>query len=206
MRIDPADLGERRFLFISHRTPLNGDFSLSDLTGRGGRMDVIARAVTSALLTSNGIRRDASASVFFSDHAGGHKLVVVSGSSVRYLNPDERSAAGLLKGALERASTSASGTSGPGVYFHDMPLGEAINQLSSDCLVYYLREDGKRRGEMKLPGLFVLGDNMDLTQEEELELTSHSPLRISLSATSMHSDHCAVIINWLLDEVAAGTL
>lgn len=206
MMIDPDLLGERRFLFISHRTPVDGDFSLNDLPGKGGRMDVIARAVTSSLLTSNGIRKDASASVFFGNDSGQHRLILVSGKSVRYLNPDERSAAGLLRGALEKAKTTSSGMAGPGVSFYDFPLSDVLTQLSEGCHIYNLREDGDRPASLELPALFVIGDSLDLTPGEEQELSTLSPLRVSLSSISLHSDHCAVIINWLLDNLSAAAL
>lgn len=199
MKIDPDQLGERRFLFISHRTPVDGDFSLNDLPGKGGRMDVIARAVTSSLLTSNGIRKDASATVFFGDSTGRHMLIVISGKNVRYLNPDERSAAGLLKGALEKARTSPSGLAGPGISFYNIQLADAFGQLSVGCHTYYLKEDGRRDTWIDLPALFVIGDSMDLTPEEEKALSVHSPERFALSPVSLHSDQCAVLVNWLID-------
>ena len=49
---------ERWFAIIGHRAPSSGSLNLNDLAGSGGRMDVLARAVNSALFISHGIRED----------------------------------------------------------------------------------------------------------------------------------------------------
>ena len=51
---------ERWFAIIGHRAPSSGALNLNDLAGSGGRMDVLARAVNSALFVSHGIREDLS--------------------------------------------------------------------------------------------------------------------------------------------------
>ncbi len=198
MRIEKENLGKKRFLFISHRTPVGGDFSLNDLPGSGGRVDVIARCVVSSLLTSNAIRRDTSASVFFSGNEGGLS-VTISGLSVKYLNPDERSTSALLRNALIRGRKEQEGESSPGIYFSHQTLEECLLKLSEGCKVYYLREDGRSELTPAVPALFVIGDSQDLTKVEEERLAAFHPDRISVSSISQQSDQCAVIVNWLLD-------
>ncbi|MGB1898556.1 MAG: hypothetical protein ACPHRB_06950, partial [Candidatus Poseidoniaceae archaeon] len=44
----------RRFAVIGHRAMSKGKLPLNDLAGGAGRMDVLIRAVMSALLTSHG--------------------------------------------------------------------------------------------------------------------------------------------------------
>ena len=49
---------DRRFAIIGNRAPSSGKLNLNDLPGDGGRMDVLVRAVNSALFISHGIRKD----------------------------------------------------------------------------------------------------------------------------------------------------
>ena len=199
MMIEAGELGRRRFLFVSHRTPTNGDFNLNDLPGSGGRMDVLARCIGSSLLISNGIRRDASVSIYFSGDGAEGITVVVSGSRVKHLNPDERSTSALLRNALVKARIQEEGESSPGIYFSHEGLGPLAGMLSEGCTTYYLKEDGERSQRLCLPALFIIGDSLDLSMEEESVLPKAVTWRISISRTSLQSDQCATILNWMLD-------
>ena len=43
--------------------------------------------------------------------------------------------------------------------------------------------------------VFVLGDNRDLTEEEESELLSYDPDKIRIGPLSLHADHCMIIVH-----------
>ena len=120
---------------VSHRTPTNGDFNLNDLPGSGGRVDVLARCIGSSLLISNAIRRDASVSIYFSGDGAEGITVVVSGSRVKHLNPDERSTSALLRNALVKARIQDEGESSPGIYFSHKGLGPLAGMLSEGCTI-----------------------------------------------------------------------
>ena len=49
---------QRKFAIVGHRAQSSGKLNLNDLPGSGGRIDVLARAVNSALFRSHGIRDD----------------------------------------------------------------------------------------------------------------------------------------------------
>jgi tRNA (pseudouridine54-N1)-methyltransferase len=199
MMIESEELGRRRFLFVSHRTPTNGDFNLNDLPGSGGRVDVLARCIGSSLLVSNAIRRDASVSIYFSGDGAEGISVVVSGSRVTHLTPDERSTSALLRNALVKARIQNEGESSPGIYFSHVGLGPLAGMLSEGCTTYYLKEDGKKSPRLCLPALFIIGDSRDLSREEESILPKAVTGPISISRTSLQSDQCATILNWMLD-------
>lgn len=94
----------RRFLLLAHRVPPNGSFTLNDLAGGAGRMDEIARAVSTAFTLSNDLRRDTEVTVLFLAEAPpAARRIELLGARLRYLNPDERSTAALLKNALIRS-------------------------------------------------------------------------------------------------------
>ncbi|MBX8636564.1 MAG: tRNA (pseudouridine(54)-N(1))-methyltransferase TrmY [Thermoplasmata archaeon] len=192
--------GSRHYVVISHTVPADGDFSLNDLPGSGGRIDVIARCISSALLISNGIRRDASITICLSS---GDRPVSVSvfGSSVRYLNPDERSTAALIRNALVKASRLEEGISSPGVYFSHQSLEEVMHHISGGCNTYYLSELGEPVVTFKAPSFMVLGDQKGVTAEEDALLARSQALKVSLSRLSLQSDQCITISNWIMDRV-----
>jgi len=91
----------RRFLLLAHRVPPDGNFTLNDLAGGAGRMDEIARAVSTAFTLSNDLRRDTEVAVLFVAAAPpAARRIEMTGARLRHLNPDERSTAALLKNAL----------------------------------------------------------------------------------------------------------
>ncbi len=95
----------RRFLILAHKVPPRGEFTLNDLAGGAGRMDEIARAVSTAFTLSNDLRRDTEVSVaFVAEPPPATRRIDLDGARLRYLNPDERSTAALLKNALTRAA------------------------------------------------------------------------------------------------------
>ena len=49
---------QRRFAIIGHRVPASGEVFLNDLAGGSGRLDVLCRAINTALFVSHGIRQD----------------------------------------------------------------------------------------------------------------------------------------------------
>ncbi|MCI4354125.1 MAG: tRNA (pseudouridine(54)-N(1))-methyltransferase TrmY, partial [Thermoplasmata archaeon] len=93
----------RRFLILAHRVPTGGQFTLNDLAGGGGRMDELARSVSTGFLLSNDLRRDTEMTIVLSsDRPPGPRRLRLIGERLRHLNPDERSTAALLKNALVR--------------------------------------------------------------------------------------------------------
>ncbi|MGC2360402.1 MAG: hypothetical protein WA691_08905 [Thermoplasmata archaeon] len=95
----------RRFLILAHRVPVSGGFTLNDLAGGAGRMDEIARAVSTAFTLSNDLRRDTELTILFvAEPPPAARKIELVGARLRYLNPDERSTAALLKNALVRST------------------------------------------------------------------------------------------------------
>ncbi len=91
----------RRFLLFAHRVPPDGAFTLNDLAGGAGRMDEVARAVSTAFTLSNDLRRDTEMTVVFAAEPPPRaRKVELLGARLRHLHPDERSTAALLKNAL----------------------------------------------------------------------------------------------------------
>ncbi|MCS3924519.1 tRNA (pseudouridine(54)-N(1))-methyltransferase TrmY [Methanosalsum natronophilum] len=200
----------RDFLIIGNRALTSPDFSLNDLPGSAGRMDVLCRCINSALFLSHDMRRDVQIHLFLQGPPNPGIAIRFNGSELKYLNPDERSAASLIKKALNKdiMDGNLELESTPGVWVRKTSLNTIMTELSSaDKPLYYLREDGTDIRKISIlsgKGTYVLGDDQGLTSENELIVLNHKPTILSLSPISLHSDHCITILNNEIDRVELG--
>lgn len=119
---------------------------------------------------------------------------------MKYLNPDERSTAALIRNALLQKGEGERKCS-PGIYVSERSYSEVLSNMSKESKMYYLREDGEdiRVATLAPDPTFVLGDDQDLTKEEEDILMTYEPKRLSLGPVSYHADHCITLVNNELD-------
>jgi|TARA_B000000532_G_scaffold225233_1_gene202600 tRNA (pseudouridine54-N1)-methyltransferase len=73
-----------------------GKLPLNDLTGAGGRMDVLVRALMAGLLTSHGLRRNTVVVLHLMGGPGPPRRIKFDGSELKGLHADERSIAGTI--------------------------------------------------------------------------------------------------------------
>ncbi len=192
----------KRFVITGHRAATTGDFKLDDIAGGAGRLDVLVRCVNSALFLSHGIRRDTECWLVLEGGDDAPKTVVFRGESVRYLNPDERSTASLIRNALMKPLPDGEEVqSSPGVSIVRMGFEDVLDLLSEDGSIIYLRENGTDCRDYEFPSspVFVLGDDRDPTDEEEAALLSHDPDRIRLGPLSLHANHCITVVHNEID-------
>jgi len=186
---------------IGHRATTSAEFSLDDLSGATGRLDILLRCITSSFHLSHGIRIDVETHLVLQGPPNPPRTLRFVGSELKYLNPDERSTAALVRNALSAKSEGETKAS-PGVYISSRSYSDVISLLAKNSQIYYLKEDG--HDMRKMPSFeqditFVLGDDRDLTPEEEEILSQYNPLKVSLGKKSLHADHCIVIVNNELD-------
>jgi tRNA (pseudouridine54-N1)-methyltransferase len=189
----------RTFVIVGHKAVTAPKFSLNDLPGGAGRMDILARCINASLFLSHDLRRDVDAYVVLLGEPNPPITIRFNGEKVRYLSPDERSAAALVKKALEKGSPSAGEEeSTPGVYISKRSFEEVVNGLDS---FIYLHEGGEdiRKVDLKGDEAFVLSDHQNLTPEEEAILEKKGARRASLGKKLYHADHCIVMVNHELD-------
>ncbi len=190
----------KRFVIVGHRAVTSGDFKLDDLAGSAGRIDILLRCINSAFFLSHDIRKDVETYLILQGPPSPPKTIRLVGSELRYLNPDERSTAALVRNALIRAGKEEVKSS-PGIYVSNNSFSEIISRLSDRSKLIYLKEGGTSQDEIDLEGdlTFVLSDNQDLTSEEETILMQNYPQTINLGPRSYHSDHCIILVHNLLD-------
>ncbi|WP_435077472.1 tRNA (pseudouridine(54)-N(1))-methyltransferase TrmY [Halococcus sp. AFM35] len=186
----------RQFVVLGHEVPLSPDFSLDDLTG-AGRVDVLCRCVNSAFCLSHAIREDVHVWLVLQDEF----TVRFEGSELKNLNPDERSTAALIRGALEEkegAIGHMAAESSPGVSISRHGLAGVLDEL--DGTVLALHEEGEPIGETEPPAepAFVLSDHRDFTAHEAELLAERADRRVRLGPERLHADHAITVAhNWL---------
>lgn len=77
-----------------------GTLPLNDLSGGAGRVDVLIRALMSALLTSHGLRKDTEVVLHMMGGPGPARRIKFDGATLRGLHAEERSIAGTLAKVL----------------------------------------------------------------------------------------------------------
>ena len=192
----------RYFVITGHKAVTTGDFKLDDIAGGAGRLDILVRCVNSAFFLSHNLRKDVEAYLVLEGGDDAPKTVIFKGEDLRYLNPDERSTSSLIRNALlKKVEPGQELRSSPGVYITRMSFSDVLGRLSKLGSFVYLKEDGIDCREFDFPEnpIFVLGDNHDLTEEEEQELLSYSPDKICIGPYSLHADHCMIIAQNELD-------
>jgi tRNA (pseudouridine54-N1)-methyltransferase len=183
-----------RFAVIGHTARTDGAFSLNDLAGSAGRMDVLCRCVNASLFLSHELRRDAECSLLLSGQPQPVKTVTFSGNTVRSLNPDERSPAALIKKALALPCGSEFREAAPGV----MVRKAGLERLLQENRYAVLDENGADiRKADRLPSAFLLSDHLNFTGEEEA-LLAECP-RFSVGPCILHADHAITVLHNEID-------
>jgi tRNA (pseudouridine54-N1)-methyltransferase len=187
----------KSFIIIGHKAA-TAPFSLNDLPGAAGRMDILCRFVNAALFLSHDLRRDVRVYLVLKGEPDPPKLIRFDGSGVRYLSPDERSAASLIRKALEKNVQGFWTESTPGVSIRKGELGDLLGELNKK--ITYLREDGEdvRVKSFEEP-LFVLGDHLGVTEDEEKSIKKCENEIVSVGPLSLHADHCIVLLHNEMD-------
>jgi tRNA (pseudouridine54-N1)-methyltransferase len=193
----------RRFVVVGHRAITSGDFKLNDLCGSTGRLDVLLRCINSAFFLSHDMRRDVELFLILQGKPNPPKTIRLVGSQLKYLNPDERSTGALIRNALLKKADSREQMSTPGIYVSKRGFEDVLKSLADISRIVYLREDGETFNPPPDSGdfTFVLGDDKDLTEEEEAVVLKQEPDIISLGTLSYHSDHCILLVNNILDGI-----
>jgi tRNA (pseudouridine54-N1)-methyltransferase len=182
------------FAIVGHLARTDGSFSLNDLPGSGGRMDVLCRCVNTSLFLSHDLRRDVDCYLVIQGPPSGPKTIRFSGSKVRSLSPDERSAAALIKKVIDVPCGSEFREAADGVSIRKGGLDRLLQEMPFAVL----DESGEDIRKVKtLPGAFLLSDHQNFTDMENL-LIKDLP-RYSVGPKCLHADHTITVLHNELD-------
>ena len=159
----------RRFVVVGHRAITSAEFNLNDLCGSTGRLDVLLRCINSAFFLSHDLRRDVELYLVLRGKPDPSKTIRLVGNELKYLNPDERSTAALIRNSLLKKLDKAEVMSTPGIYISKSSFEEVIESLAKISKIVYLRESGRKLvpSKLKRDWTFILGDDKDMSNEEE---------------------------------------
>jgi tRNA (pseudouridine54-N1)-methyltransferase len=191
----------RRFILLAHEAPLTPDFSLNDLPGGAGRIDVLCRSIGAAFFLSHDLRRDVEVDLLIQQKI----QIRLVGERLKRLNPDERSTAALIKHALEalavrKLEQDEEVESTPGILISWRNLSDVVDrlyQLGAHPIV--LHEEGAPVEPSFIPSdpAFFLSDHEEFSSSDEKVLADLP--RISLGDKALHTSQCITIIHYLLD-------
>jgi len=172
-------------------------------------MDEVARAVSTAFTLSNDLRRDTEVTVLFvAEPAPRARRIDLDGGRLRFLNPDERSTAALLKNALVRsADFPRPFESSPGLTVAPAEPSEVVREFLARPNPVWLREDGLRIEDWPSPGghiAAVVSDPYDPTPAERELLVSSGVARVRVSPRSLRTSQVIDLVHHELDLRDAG--
>jgi len=189
----------KRFAVVGHLAATSGAFSLNDLPGSGGRMDVLCRSVNSSFFLSHDLRRDVECYLILCGEPGPEKTILFRGGEVRYLSPDERSSAALIKKALSIPCGDEFRESTPGVYIRR----GGLSRLLAEIPFAVLDEAGEDiRTAPALPENYLLSDHHNFTPEEEALVEGYP--RYSVGPRSLHADPTITVLLNEMDRRESG--
>ena len=192
----------RRFVIIGQKATASPEFSLLDLPGTSGRLDVLLRCLRSALLVSHGLRRDTIVYLVLLGGPSAPRVLRIDGREIRFVRPDERALALLVQKALARATPSAEAgvfvSIRPGLALAAGDLEAVIADLgSSAAAAYVLEEDARdvREGALESEDAVIfVGDNHGFDEATRARLDTLGAVPVGIGPLSLHADDAITIV------------
>jgi tRNA (pseudouridine54-N1)-methyltransferase len=199
----------RRFIVIGQKATAGDEFLLDDLPGTSGRLDVLVRCLRPAFLSSHGIRRDVVVYLVLLGGPRAPRVLRVMGADVKFLRPDERALAILVKKVL--ASHADEAEPGfvvvkPGIAVAkgglDMALDDVLASAPGGPL-FVLDESARDLRRVNDLGAgspcFVIGDHLGIPDDARMRLAVVGALPVSIGPVSVHADDVLTIVTNELD-------
>jgi tRNA (pseudouridine54-N1)-methyltransferase len=192
----------RRFVVIGQQATASPDFSLLDLPGTSGRLDVLLRCLRAALLVSHGLRRDTIVYLVLQGGPDAPRVLRVDGSEIRFVRPDERALALLVQKALGRelpaAERNAFVTIRPGLARASGDLEAVLADLGPRAVTsYVLEEDGRDVRGLPLADddvVVFVGDNHGFDAATRARIDLLGATAIGIGPISLHADDAITVI------------
>jgi tRNA (pseudouridine54-N1)-methyltransferase len=195
----------RRFVLLGQKASTSPDFSLDDIPGTTGRLDVLLRCMRSGLLVSHGLRRDTLVYLVLYGGEIGPRTVRIDGRIASYIRPDERTMAGRIRAML---STKAEGdgfdAERQGMAVADGGL-ELVLRDAGTCASYVLEEDGadiRTEALSDESSTFFVGDHLGFDPAIRERLREAGARPVSVGPLSLHADDAVALVQNELDRRA----
>ncbi len=186
----------RQIILYARTAVTSPEFSLNDLPGSGGRMDLVARCVGNALWLSHALRQDTIIHIVACGAPQPPVVISIDGALLRGASPDERNIAAWIKKALAGTRWN------PGICVRTMTFQQLIEELAAaGTFLYLLHEDGHELGTRTLrkDAAFILGDHLGLPPTEAAFVERFEHEKLSFGPISYLASHCITILHYELD-------
>lgn len=188
---------------IGQRATASPDFSLVDLPGTSGRLDVLLRCVRAALLVSHGLRRDTVVYLVLLGGPLAPRTVRIDGAAARFVRPDERSLATLVQKTLStRPAAPGFAPVRPGVALADGGLDAVLADVGEGARAYVLEQgapDVRTSAIDAVAPVFFLGDHVGLDPATRERLAAYGAAPIGLGPVGLHAEDCVTLVSNELD-------
>lgn len=192
----------RRFVVIGQKAIASPSFSLLDIAGTSGRIDILLRCLRSALLVSHGLRRDTIVYLVLCGGELAPRVLRVDGRHVRFVRPDERQLAILVQKALARTPTDS-----PANEFVEVRAGLAVANGGVEAVLadlgaakvttYVLEENARdlRDGPLEAQDVMVfVGDHNGFDVATRTRLGALGAVPIGVGPISIHADDAITVV------------
>ena len=192
----------RRFVVIGQKATASPEFSLVDIAGTSGRLDILLRCLRSALLVSHGLRRDTIVYLVLLGGALAPRILRVDGREVRFVRPDERMLAILVQKALARTPPDAElgvwNEIRPGLAVARGGLETVLADLGASAAhAYVLEENARDLRDAPLESedvVVFVGDNHGFDETTRARLETLGATAIGVGPISIHADDAITVV------------
>jgi tRNA (pseudouridine54-N1)-methyltransferase len=198
----------RSFVVIGQTATASAHFSLDDLPSSSGRTDVLLRCIRAALLYSHGLRSDVRVYLVLRGGPAAPRVLRIHGARARFIRPDERSLALLVKKTLA-AAPEALGSEfvelRPGIALARGDLDPVLGDLNGATLYVLdahapdVRVIGRRDDE----AAYFIGDHLGFEHADRDRLAALGATAMSVGPLSLHSDDVIAVLSNELDRLEA---
>jgi tRNA (pseudouridine54-N1)-methyltransferase len=184
----------RRFVLIGQKASASPDFSLDDVPGTSGRLDVLLRCVRASLLVSHGLRRDTMVYLVLLGGDVGPRVVRIDGRAAEYVRPDERSLAGRVKAMLETRSEGGFLAERQGMAVADGGLEVVLEDLGAGerYVLDEIGDDVRTTALDARDGVFFVGDHLGFDDATRRALADARLIRVG--PVSVHADDAVTLV------------
>ncbi len=192
----------REFLMYSNKGVTSDDFTLKDLPGSGGRTDLNARCVISALWLSRDLRRDSKITFSLNGPPEPPLAMAFDGKDLQRVTPDERNISLWIKKILKQKEEVGRNWSKAhdGIHIARKNFRDLIRERE-DGDMHILHENGEdiRKSSPEEDSIFILGDHIGLPEKEMDFLEKFGIKKISLGPKSYFSSQSITLVHNELD-------
>jgi tRNA (pseudouridine54-N1)-methyltransferase len=179
---------------MAHTAP---DFSLKDVPGTSGRLDVACRCLISAFYLPEKIRKNVIFHTVLCGPPNPTLCLTVDGEKLKSLSANENDIAQIFFNVL-------SGKRVEGFKIEKTTFQDLINKMIRESwALFELNRDGTDYRKIKLKNhkklAFIMGDHLGLNPDDSNFIKAVGGMQISLGNKEYYASHCITILNWFLD-------